>query len=347
MADQHDVLQQFARQAASCEAMGSPFTAQLCRVLAAHLDRSNAFGRRILDWDGDPFDDNVALRACGALHALARGGREPDLAAVYPPHTTTGHALWVVLAELLTRNAVTLSLRLSSPPQTNEVARSGILLGAMLRIAEITRQPLEVYEVGASAGLNLGFDQYAYALGNGRAWGSSRAPLTIETAWRGRLPPLDVPLSVVGRHGCDLNPVDPSNRDDCQRLLSYIWADQVHRLARVEAALALAAAEHRRVEQADAADWLPRMLEIPQPTGVTRVVFHTVVWQYLPAARREAIEAVLARTGAAATRTRPFAHLAVEGDGQPEARIDLTVWPPGETMVLGRADFHGRWVDWA
>ena len=87
MTGQHDVLQQFARQAAACEQMGSPFTAQLCRVLAAHLDRSTAFGQRILDWEGDPFDDNVALRACGALHALARGGREPYLAA-RPPKST-------------------------------------------------------------------------------------------------------------------------------------------------------------------------------------------------------------------------------------------------------------------
>jgi hypothetical protein len=344
---QHQVLQQFAQQAASCEAMGSPFTAQLCRVLAAHLDRSTAFGKRILDWDGDPFDDNVALRACGALHALARGGREPDLAAVYPPNSTTDQTLWVVIAELLTRNAVTLSLRLSSPPQTNEVARSGILLGAALHVARITQQPLELYEIGASAGLNLGFDEYAYDLGEGRTWGMAGAPLTIETIWRGRLPPLEVPLIVVGRHGCDLNPIDPSNPDDRARLLSYVWADQAHRLARVEAALELAAAEHRRVTQADAADWLPRMLAIPQPSGITRLLFHTVVWQYIPPARREAIEALLARTAAAATTARPFAHLAVEGDGQPEARVELTVWPSGETIMLGRADFHGRWVDWA
>lgn len=347
MAGQHEVLQQFAQQAASCEKMGSPFTAQLCRVLAAHLDRSTAFGQRILEWDGDPFDDNIALRACAGLHALARSGREPDLAAVYPPHKATDHDLWVVIAELLTRNAVTLALRLSSPPQTNEVARSGILLGGMLHVAAITRQPLEIFEIGASAGLNLGFDEYAYALGDGRRWGSPGAPLTIETQWRGNMPPLELPLQIVGRHGCDLHPIDPANRDDRARLLSYVWADQAHRLARLEAALALAAAEHRTVDEADAADWLPRMLAVPQAPGVTRVLFHTVVWQYIPPDKREALEALIAAVGAAASRQRPFAHLAVEGDGEPEARVDLAVWPPGETAMLGRADFHGRWVEWA
>lgn len=347
MAGQHEVLQQFARQAASCEEMGSPFTAQLCRVLAAHLDRGTAFGQRILDWDGDPFDDNVALRACGGLHALARSGREPDLAAAYPPHKVTDHDLWVVIAELLTRNSVTLARRLSSPPQTNEVARSGILLGGLLHVAAITHQPIEIFEIGASAGLNLGVDEYAYELGDGRRWGAPQAPLIIETQWRGNAPPLEIPLQVVGRHGCDLNPIDPANRDDRERLLSYVWADQGHRLARVEAALDLAAAEHRKIEQADAAEWLPRMLAVPQAPGVTRVLLHTVVWQYIPPDKREALEALIAATGAAADHERPFAHLAVEGDGEPEARIDLAVWPPGETLLLGRADFHGRWVDWA
>ena len=36
------------------------------------------FGRRILEWEGDPFPDNVALRACGALHALALTTKAPD-----------------------------------------------------------------------------------------------------------------------------------------------------------------------------------------------------------------------------------------------------------------------------
>ena len=28
------------------------------------------------------------------------------------------------------------------------------------------------------------------------------------------------------------------------------------------------------------------------------------------------------------------------------AALTLTLWPGGESLALGRADFHGRWVTW-
>ena len=87
------VLSQFADQARASEELGSPFTAMLCRVLAARLHTGTQFGRRILEWDGDPFPDNVALRACGAIHALARSGWEPALTKIYPPNPTSENAL--------------------------------------------------------------------------------------------------------------------------------------------------------------------------------------------------------------------------------------------------------------
>jgi hypothetical protein len=341
-------LQQFASQAAACEELGSPFTAMLCRVLAAKLHTGSRFGRRILEWDGDPFPDNVALRACGAIHALARSGWEPNLAKVYPPNATTEHTLWVAIADALLHNDSFLTDRLSSPPQTNEVARSGLILGGMLHLALVTGTPLEIFELGASAGLNLAFDEYAYTLGEGRSWGSATAPLAVECLWRGSTPPLDAPLSVAGRAGCDLKPIDPANADDRARLISYIWADQRHRLQRVEAALAHAAAHKRTVDRADAAEWLEHKLSVPQLPGTTRVLLHTIVWDYLPEPTKARINATLAFAGATASRERPFARLAMESDDvRGSARIDLTVWPNGRTVTLGRGDFHGRWAEWA
>lgn len=342
------VLSQFADQARASDQLGSPFTAMLCRVLAARLHAGTHFGRRILEWEGDPFPDNVALRACGALHALARSGWEPNLTRVYPPNPTSETALWVAISDALQHNDAFLTERLDSPPQTNEVARSGWILGAMLHLSSITGRSLEVLEIGASAGLNLAFDEYRYELGNGRSWGPLDAPLTVECAWRGRTPPLDAPLAVVSRAGCDLRPVDPGNPDDRARLVSYVWADQLHRMHRVEAALAHAARRHRTVDGADAADWIERKLAVPQLPGVARVVLHTIVWDYIPAPVKVRIEAALAAAGAAATPQRPFARVSAEPDAtRGSARLDLTVWPQGETVMLGRGDFHGRWAEWA
>lgn len=346
MAQTDRVLEQFESQAKACDQMGSPFTARLCRVLATRLDTRTRFGRRILEWDGDPFLDNVALRACGALHALARSGWEPNVAAVYPPAQANDHALWIAIADALAHNDSFLTDRLSSAPQTNEVARSAIILGGMLHIANLTRQPLEIYEIGASAGLNLNFDAYRYDLGNGLSWGRADAPLAIPSEWRGAAPPLDAPLRVTSRQGCDLHPIDPDKEEDRKRLLSYVWADQTHRLERTKSALEYAAAQHLRVDTADAVDWVAKKLAAPQPAGTARVLFHTVVWDYVPAASKARIEDTLARAAAAATSDRPLARLSVESDATPgSARVSLTLWP-GKTVTLGRADYHGRWAEW-
>jgi len=342
------VAEHFEGQAAGCDKLGSPFTASLCRLMAERLDRSTLFGRRILDWGGDPGADALALRACGALHALARSGRAKYLRRVYPPAPFDRERLWIAIAQALRQHDEFLATWLDSPPQTNEVARSSIVLGAALTVANRTGLPLAVYEIGASAGLNLGFDQYRYEFGGGRSWGPADLPLTIPSEWRGELPPLDVPLRVISRQGCDRNPLDPASEADAARLLSYVWPDQAHRLVRLEAALQHAAASGRKVECADAATWVEQNLGLPAELGTCRFVFHTVVWQYLPTEVQARIEAALQTAGAAATPEAPLARFGFEWDGKGEGgAMTLTLWPGKRVIPLGRADFHGRWVEWS
>lgn len=342
------VAEAFARQAKTCDERGSPFTAVLCRLLAERLDRTTEFGRRILDWPGDPGAQALPLRACAALHMLARSGREPALTAAYPPSATTPETLWPAVADGLARHDAVLCSGLDSPPQTNDVARSQLILGAALVIAARTGLPLDLYEIGASAGLTLAFDQYRYDFGDGKQWGAATAPLTLPCNWRGNPPRLDVPLEVAGRHGCDLSPLDPAIAADRERLMSYIWADQPHRLTRMEAALRLAAEVGTKVEQADAAEWTERELGAPQRPGAVRVLVHSLVWQYLPLEARSCIARALEIAGRDATREAPLACFGFEDDGHPDGgRMHLTVWPGGETITLGRADSHGRWINWA
>jgi hypothetical protein len=216
----------------------------------------------------------------------------------------------------------------------------------MLALTRRTGLPIALHEIGASAGLNLGFDKYRYRLGGDRVWGDPAAPLTVDCEWRGTPPP-DVPVSVISRQGCDLRPIDPSNPADAERLMSYIWPDQTGRLQRIGAALELAAADHRRVEAADAAQWVEREFTKSQQPGTVRVLFHTIVWQYLPAETKAHIESTLARAASAATREAPLARFGFEQDGKPgSGAMTLTLWPSGETVALGRGDFHGRWAEW-
>lgn len=346
------IVAQFLAQAKGSPALGSPFIGTLCELLAERLDRTSNFGRRILDWPSDPHVDALALRSCGAIHALARSGRAPELRAAYPPAPTDVEMLWTAIAGAIAREDAFLTAFLDSPPQTNEVARSALILGGALHVAARTGLPLALYEMGASASLNLAFDRYRYDLGNGFSWGSADAPLTIRSEWRGSLPPLGAHLAIVSRAGCDRNPLDASNPADADRLMAYVWPDQLYRLERTEAALRLAAAEGRKAERIDAADWIEREFARPPVPGTCRFLFHTIVFQYLPPDSQARIEAALLRAGEGATDETPLAHFAFETDYNPDghnvgAPMTLRLWPGGETLSLGRGDYHGRWADWA
>lgn len=344
----HDLIRSdFLRQALACEHLGSPFTARVCRVLAEGLNAETRFGQRILGWEGKPANDALPLRATGALNALRRSGRAPDLAAVYPPHEADDEALARAIGKTIASYDDFLAGFLDSAPQTNEVARSNAILGLALHVAKRTGLPLSVHEIGSSAGLNLGFDAYAYELETAR-WGDAGAAVTIAARWEGALPPLDAKLTVAARKGCDLNPLDAGDAAARERLLAYIWPDQTARLARIEAALSFAARSGVTVEKADAADWVERHFAGEGKKGEVRLLMHTIVWQYLPTETQARIEAAMKRAGAHATKDAPVAWISVEADGKDAASagVRLRLWPEGSDEELGRADFHGRWARW-
>jgi hypothetical protein len=339
-----EIATSFLKQADDCARLGSPFTSRLCRLMAESLEPDSAFGERIDRWAGAA-DDALPLRAAGGLHALARSQRCPELSAAYPPNATSDAALWKTIGGAIRPFDAFLTAYLDSPPQTNEVARSSAILGGCLHIAAITKLPLAIYEIGSSAGLNLQFDSFRYALSTCN-WGGTDSRVDIESRWDGSLPPLDAALAVDYRSGCDVAPLDPSSEADRERLLSYIWADQAHRIARAEAALALAARKKLHVDKADAADWLEAKLGNTGAPGRTTVVLHSSMWQYLTPQTKDRIKSTIRAAGSRATADAPLAWLSIEPDGAASALIRLTVWPRGSILILGRADFHGRWVQW-
>ena len=91
----------------------------------------------------------------------------------------------------------------------------------------------------------------------------------------------------------------------------------------------------------------PRLAE-PQQPGVTRVLMHSIVWQYIPPDRQVMIEAAMAEAAARATPERPLAWIALETN-RATFRHELKVrfWPGGgEAQLLGEAHAHGAWVHW-
>jgi hypothetical protein len=340
------VLRNLEAQAAICDSLGSPFSAKVCRALAEGLDRSTATGRRALGWPGDATSDALALRLMGALHALVLSGADDGLAAVYPPRQVSDGRLREALAEAIGRHDERLCRGLDSVPQTNEVARSAMLLPGFLEVARKTGLPLEIAEIGASAGLNLNFDRCHYRYGAAE-WGDPASPVQLAPELRGKLPPLDGVLTILARSGCDIAPVDLSDKAARLRLRSFIWADQAARLQRLDAAIGLALAAPVTVVQADAAAFTRQKLAA-RSEGSTFVVFHSAMWDYMPHQTRDATKTAIREAGAAATERSPLAWLSVEplAAGAPHAVLRLAIWPSGETRRLAACDHHGRWIEW-
>ncbi len=338
----------FEDQAAACLALDAPFTAQLIRCCPDAIDDRTAVGQRLLEWPGDPspWGDVVPLRLAGAFHGLVRRGQLPELASFYPPAPVhEDAALRAALARAMRTRDSDLLPWLDTPPQTNEVGRSGVVWPGLMAIAARTGQPQAIFELGSSGGLNLVPDRLAYCLG-GRRVGAAESPITLTPDWRGP-PPEGPDPKIVARRGCDLAPRDISDPQTQERLLAYLWPDQPLRLRRMTDAIGLAKEAGIRVERAEAAAWLATVLAAPQAPGTTRVVMHTIAVQYFPRESRAEIDALMAAAGARADAARPLARLGFEmraSAGPP--RLTLQLWPGGAVQTLAEAHPHGTWIRW-
>lgn len=338
------VREAFVDQAGWCERLGSPFTARLMLALAATLDGTTAVGRRILAWPGEigAKGDIVPGRLGGGLHALVRAGRLPDLARLYPPHPSPDDATLAAAVAAALRDADAALLPwLDHAPQTNEVARSAATMLGLMAVAAETGLPLALYELGASAGLNLFADRFGYRYGAATA-GDPAAALVLAPALEGP-EPLVHPVQVVARRGVDLNPLAIADADDRARLFAFVWPDQAERLDRLARALAIASQAPPALDRADAADWIDALLAETPAEGVCRVVFHTIAWQYFPESTRARITAAMERAGAAATAATPLAWVSLEIEPDTgRCPIGLRLWPGGEPRTLALADPHVR-----
>lgn len=341
----------FQNQSAICTKAGAPFTGRLCGLVGERLTGSTAVGRRILNWTGNPSHegDALPLRLMGGLHALARDGRDPEWSALYPPaNAPQDDLLWRETERVLGQHHDFLDPWLNGPPQTNEVGRSAALMAGLLVLADRFGLPFETYELGASAGLNSRLDHYGHDLG-GTLAGDLTSRVRLKPEWAGSALP-QAKVLIAERHLVDLNPLDANDPETGKLLKAYVWADQLDRLSRLEAALDIAADVPLLIAKADAADWLEQSLDIEGPSGICRVVMHTIAYQYFPGNAQSRIREHLARAGQAATADAPLAWLSFEqselGGADRRPLLELTVWPGGEKQVLAICQPHGALIDW-
>ncbi|GAB2593716.1 DUF2332 domain-containing protein [Pseudactinotalea suaedae] len=290
------------------------------------------------------------------LERLPRGKRQPNL--------LLGALRWLgidvadagsALARVSERPEEVADVMLARSTQTNEPARCAVLLPALALLPE----PLALLEVGASAGLCLRYDAYAYAYRDSQRGAvhvgtrsadpdSGEAALTLPCTTTGSPPlPARVPR-IAARLGLDANPLDPGDADVGRWLRCLVWPEHTERAERLDAALRSAAADPPRVVRGLAPQDVPTaaaQLRAAAPDA-TLVIVHSATVAYLDPGQRRAFAATCREVGAH--------RIGLEGAG-PTADLGVPI-PPGEhggrfllsvdDAVLGHADPHGRDLVW-
>lgn len=282
----------------------------------------------------------LLMREPGKAHAL----REffPDLAE----HLNTRDDPYPVFREFCLTNAAEIRTLLETRRvQVNEIARCACFLPAFQIVSErLGGEPFTAIEVGSSAGLNLRWDRYAYAYGDGTLYGAPESGIVLSCELRGAArPPFGAALPPVALcFGIDLYPIDVRDADAMLWLRALVWPEHTDRARRLENAIALARHSPPFVIQGDALDIVPRALN-----GIARempvLLFHSFVLNQFSSQSRAYYHTLLAGHSVG----RRLYDLAMEPKEWPTPLI-LTTYADGVSSeeTLAVCDHLGRWMEW-
>lgn len=233
---------------------------------------------------------------------------------------------------------------------TNEVGRTAALHPGFRAVAAKAGAPLNLIEIGPSAGLNMIWDRYGVRYlqgGKAAVVVVPDAPLVIDCELRGDRCFADAPTPGVGRRiGLELNPVDLTDADDRDWLRALVWPDRPARLRRLETAIDLFQRVRPDIRSGDAITLLPDALGA-MPADAPVCVYHTIVTYQFSHEMRQALDDILTIAGL----RRPVWRLALEAEAKDGAwRNWLTVsrYQDGavESRRLAESHPHGSWIEW-
>lgn len=266
---------------------------------------------------GTPEDQRRPSLLFAAVNLLLARRPGSELAAYYPIHggsRPVDDQLVAVFTAFCRRHRDELAgLLAARSTQTNEIRRCVAL---RLGVEHVQRQwpgPAHLVEVGASAGLNLLFDQYGYWLGGAEAPAAGASPVVVSCDVRGASGAgllRKAPPPIARRLGIDQHPVDLSDPGARAWLEAFVWPEQTGELATLRGAVDLATAAAVNVVRGDAAADTARILaELPGREPV--VVFTASLLSYLTVQARTAFTAQLRE----AAQRRPVAWVFAEAPG--------------------------------
>lgn len=238
--------------------------------------------------------------------------------------------------------------------QTNEVRRCSFVLPALAHVAAADPgRSLALVEVGASAGLLLAFDRYRYEyrfMPDGtvaETAGDPAAAVLVSCDLRGsRIPPVELAAGrVVSRVGIDLAPIQTGDADAVAWLRALVWPDHPDRRARLDAALALVAADPIPLVRGDALDVLPPVLA-GIGADVTPVVFHHATLEHFDQQAAGRFRDLVPRL--AASRGGDLVWIVAEAGPAAGRHVEVVDFrtPTPAPVRLAEVHPHGAWLRW-
>ncbi|MFD7157014.1 DUF2332 domain-containing protein [Kribbella sp. NPDC059898] len=265
-----------------------------------------------------------------ALHDFALAGQSPALTAAFgvsnasevtaPVAPLRGaasgdgprSAAEVAVEVMVETGGLVLERVMGRKVRGDEGGRHAVLYPAVAEVARrVGARAVGLIEVGRAAGLNLVVDRVGISYGSGQLLGAADSAVQVSASvvGDGLVPSTAVP-EVVARVAVGDELVDVTDADEARWLRACVPPDQVERSARLEAELALAAADPPEVVRGGVVEVLPEAIA-RVPDGVLPVVMTTWVLSSLGLEERLRF---LQRLDEAATR-RPVAWVSVEGVG--------------------------------
>lgn len=224
---------------------------------------------------------------------------------------------------------------------TNEVQRAAVLMPAFGLVAR-AGTPLQMVEVGCSAGLLLAWDRIGYDYGPLGRVHHPFAQLTLSCEASGPVPLPGILPPVQQRIGLDLAPLDPQREADAAWLRALIWPEQAARRLRLEQAIALARRHPPRIVSGDALETLPKTVA-GLPKAGTLLVFHAFALAQFPPAAKQAFLELCDELG----RARPLWRVGLEHGGEALAQLTLQRHGDGSpARHLAEATPHGERLRW-
>ncbi|WP_110588263.1 DUF2332 domain-containing protein [Microbacterium suaedae] len=168
--------------------------------------------------------------------------------------------------------------------QTNEPLRCAPLVLALERV----RGPIALIEIGASAGLCLYPDRYAYRFrGEDGEAARGSGPVRLDCEMRGGIRAPERLPDIAWRAGIDVQPRDARDPDDRAWIAGLVWPGETQREQRIGAALDVVAADPPLLVAGDAAE--PGVLAdlvARAPEDATVVITTPGVLPHVPRAAR-------------------------------------------------------------